>query len=154
MSESFRLPSFLIFVAIVAAGPVGLTASTGRAADQCLDVRLACSGFEPNWQFVTGLDGEGDATITFTDPENPDGGLQPVILEGCVLSRAGGDGFQVLSGAPVDIEATVTPVECVEPNDAVQPYTIDIIYNQGSAGEGTAAAGSRISGTGCCLIAQ
>ena len=152
MSVSRHL-SLSLIIAAACAGDGGSIIPAARAADQCLDVRLACSGFEPNWQFVTQLDGEGDGTVTFTDPENPDGGLQPVVLEGCVLSTAETGGFQVLSGPPVDLEATVQPIECVEPDDTVRALSVDITYNQGAGGAGTPAAGSRISGTGCCMIA-
>ena len=119
------------------------------AADVCLGVQIQCDGFEPNYQFTTGLDGEGDGAITFVDPENPNWETEPLILEGCVLGNDDGS-FQVTGGAPVDLDAVVTPGECIEPDDEVRQWSVSSEFNQGALTDNP----NRISGTGCCLVVQ
>ena len=113
------------------------------AADLDCDntVKLTCSGFEPNWQFTL----PGNGTVEFVDPENPNAAVTPLVVKACV-NPIGKDAYRILAGAPLQLEATVTPQSCTEPNDAVKPLTISISFRQGAQGQSP----TQVSGPGCC----
>lgn len=106
-----------------------ITAPTpGHAADvPCAEVRLLCSGFEPNWRFT--LDG---TMITFLDPESPNGLDNPLVLPACAMTVSGAR-TDVTAGGPLDLEATVAAETCIQPNEEVWPFSVDATFNQGRA---------------------
>lgn len=118
------------------------------AADICRDIRLQCDGFEPNWQFTLGLDGEGDQVVRFIDPENPNWQTEPFIVEACALQVSAPE-IHITSPAPLELDARVRTESCVEPNDEVRPYSIEASFNQGAQ----TSSPRRVSGTGCCKLA-
>lgn len=121
----------------------GATAAPAAAADLgCEPIRLTCSGFEPNWM----LELPGDGTVRFTDPENPDWEVRPLVVSACARSNAAGT-ISIHSGAPLNLAATVRHEQCVEPNEEVRPFSIEASFVQGVAG---GASPAQVSGVGCC----
>ncbi len=135
----------LPFLSLAAAPAVSTVAG---AADICRDIRLQCDGFEPNWQFTLGLDGEGDQVVRFTDPENPDWQTAPLIVEACALQVSASE-IHITSPGPLELDARVRTESCVEPNDEVRPYSIQASFNQGAQ----TSSPRRVSGPGCCKLA-
>jgi uncharacterized membrane protein len=130
-----------ILAAIGVAVVAGLPASAIAADYGCTSVRLKCSGFEPNWALRLSAGG----TLRFTDPENTNGGVPPIIISACA-TRLPGNKISVTAGAPLGLSATVTNQTCTDPSGQTRPRSISITYTQGAAG-GTATP---ISGNGCC----
>ena len=141
----FFLVKFVSSVVLLAIMPV--VTSAARAADLCRDIRLQCNGFEPNWQFTLALDGEGDQVVSFTDPENPDWQTAPLVVEACALQDSP-TLILIVTPAPLELDARVRTETCVEPNDEVRPYSVDVRFNQGAQ----TSTPNRISGTGCCQL--
>lgn len=132
------VPAALAVVALAVSAAV-----PARAADlDCQPIRLTCSGFEPNWLFEL----PGDGTIRFTDPENPDWETRPLTVSVCARPLSSGV-IEIVSAAPLNLSATVRQEQCVEPNDDVQPFSIDASFVQGAAGGANPA---QVSGVGCC----
>ncbi|WP_026379557.1 hypothetical protein [Afifella pfennigii] len=129
---------------ILAAG--ALPAAGALAADACLDIRFQCSGFEPNWQFTTSLDGAGNQVVTFVDPENPNWQTAPIVVDACVLQGSPND-FEVTTGGPLDLIASIVGQSCVEPNDEVTDFSVTASFNQGAE----TASPNPVTGTGCCV---
>jgi hypothetical protein len=114
-----------------------------RAADLlCEPIRLTCSGFEPNWLFEL----PGDGTIRFTDPENPDWQERPLVVSVCSRRLASGV-IDIDAAAPLNLTATVRAEQCIEPNEEVQPFSIEASFVQGAAG---GMSPGMVSGVGCC----
>ena len=133
----------IISAALVVCTLAASTITSVRAADlDCEPIRLTCSGFEPNWL----LELPGDGTIRFTDPENPDWEQRPLVVSGCVRQLSTGD-IEIVSAAPLNLSATVRQEQCIEPNDAVRPFSIEGSFVQGAAGGANPA---QVSGVGCC----
>jgi hypothetical protein len=125
-----------LFAASVAMPPPLLAADI-----PCADVRLLCSGFEPNWRFT--LEG---GTIAFIDPEGPHGLDNPLTLRACA-SPISASQTRVTAGAPLDLDAIVVAESCTQPNDEVWPFSVEATFNQGAP-----ATIGRVSGTGCCRL--
>ncbi len=123
-------------------------APPANGADLCRDIALQCDGFEPNWQFTLGLDSGGDPLVSFIDPENPDWQSDPLVVAACAIQDSASQ-ILIVTPAPLELDARVRSENCVQPNDEVRPYSVQVRFNQG------AQTGSprRISGTGCCKLA-
>ena len=133
----------IIVPAALLAAFVASAAGPARAADlDCEPIRLTCSGFEPNWRFEL----PGDGTIRFTDPENPDWETRPLVVSACARRLATGV-IDIVSAAPLNLSATVRQEQCIEPNEEVQPFSIDISFVQGAGG---GMSPTQVSGPGCC----
>jgi uncharacterized membrane protein len=118
------------------------TSMPATAADLgCHRVKLTCSGFEPNWAFRL----NPNSTIRFTDPENANGGVPPIVIPACA-KRLPGHKIDITAGAPLGLSATVTQHTCTEPSGQTRPYSIAISYTQGATG----SMQHQVSGTGCC----
>jgi hypothetical protein len=130
----------LIAVCLVsgASGPAG-------AADLCSAAKFECNGFEPNWQFTTGLDGDGEPVVRFLDPENPGWEQGPLVVSGCVLQGSPND-FEVTTDAPVSLVANIVGQSCTEPNGDLTDYSVTVTYTQGALSSNP----GRSEGTGCC----
>jgi hypothetical protein len=116
-----------------------------RAADLCLDMPIQCNGFEPNWRFVTDVDGEGGTTVRFTDPENPSWETEPLVIESCLLQGSPND-FELSTPEPLALIASIVEQSCVEPNDDVLGFSVTATFNQGALTPNP----NRVEGTGCC----
>lgn len=123
-------------------------APAALAADLCRDIALQCDGFEPNWQFALGMDSEGDQVVSFIDPENPDWQANPLIVEACAIQDSASQ-ILVITPAPLELDARVRLETCVEPNDEVRAWAVEVRFNQGAQTD----SARRISGTGCCKLA-
>jgi hypothetical protein len=134
------VPAFALAISGVLAA-----AATADAADLCLPAQFKCSGFEPNWQFVTSVNDAGQAVIRFTDPENPNWQSEPLVVRGCVLQGSPND-FEVTSEAPVSLLASIVGQRCVEPNDDVTDFSVAARFVQGAISDHPAT----VDGTGCC----
>jgi hypothetical protein len=132
---------------ILTLAPAAVSTVAG-AADLCRDIALQCDGFEPNWQLTLGMDSEGDQVVSFIDPENPDWQSDPLIVAACAFQDSASHIFFV-TPAPLELNARVRSETCVEPNDEVRPFAVEVRFNQG-AQTGNAR---RISGSGCCKLA-
>ena len=120
----------------------GLTAPAIAADLGCDSVRLRCSGFEPNWALRLNANG----TLRFTDPENTNGGVPPIVIHACA-KRLPGNTISLTAGAPLNLTATITNQTCTDPSGSTRPRSISISYKQGAAGGSNPM---QISGTGCC----
>lgn len=138
------IPEMSLALAASALSAAIAAPNAAHAADApCAETRLLCSGFEPNWQFT--LEG---TTITFLDPENPNGLDDPLVLPACAMTVSAAR-TQVTAGAPLDLEADVVAESCIQPNEEVWPFSIDATFNQGAP-----ATLGRVSGTGCCRVPE
>jgi hypothetical protein len=115
------------------------------AADLCLPAQFKCNGFEPNWQFVTGVNGAGQTVVRFTDPENPNWQSEPLVVRGCVLQGSPND-FEVTTGAPLSLIANIVGQRCIEPNEDVTDFSVTARFVQGAVSDHPAL----VDGTGCC----
>ncbi len=130
---------------IAAFGLFAGTYATADAADLCSAAKFQCNGFEPNWQFTTGLDGDGESVVRFLDPENPGWEQGPLVISGCVLQGSPND-FEVTSDAPVSLVASIVGQSCTEPNGDLTDFSVTVTYTQGALSSNPA----RVEGTGCC----
>lgn len=129
---------------LAALGFLASLSTPAAAADiSCEDVRLVCSGFEPNWQFE--LDG---GVVVFSDPENPNWETAPLTLPACAVSLSPTD-TQVTAGAPLDLDARVVEESCIETSGETAPFSIRIDFNQGAE-----ASPNPVSAEGCCRLPQ
>ena len=116
---SFVTPVFFLTLA-----PAVIPTVAG-AADICRDIALQCDGFEPNWQFALGMDSEGDQVVSFIDPENPDWQANPLIVAACAIQDSASQ-ILVITPAPLELDARVRLETCVEPNDEVRPWAVEV----------------------------
>ena len=126
---------------IVSLGVVG----SATAADLCSVAQFECSGFEPNWRFVTTSDAAGNSVVEFLDPENPGWETGPLSVRACVLQGSPND-FEVTSDAPVSLLASIVGQSCTEPNDEVTDFSVTVTYTQGAMSSNP----NSVQGTGCC----
>jgi len=132
------MPSLAILVPL--ALPIPAT-----AADLCSSARFRCNGFEPNWQFEAGVQGQG-SVVRFVDPENPGWEEGPLVVRGCVLQGSPND-YEVTSDAPVSLVASIVGQSCTEPNDEVTDFSVTATFNQGALTPNP----NQVQGTGCCI---
>ena len=133
---------------VVALSISGLLVSTPApvaAADLCLNMRIQCNGFEPNWQFVTGVGAGGGTVIRFIDPENPNWETEPLVIESCLLQGSPND-YELSTPEPLSMVANITEQSCIEPNEEVFDFSVNATFNQGAL----TASPRRVGGTGCC----
>ena len=131
--------------AFLAAGLAVAAFGAARAADLCSAAQFRCNGFEPNWQFTTGLDGAGTPVVRFLDPENPGWEEGPLVVRGCVLQGSPND-FEVTTDAPVSLVASIVGQSCTEPNGDLTDFSVTVTYTQGALSSNP----NRVEGTGCC----
>lgn len=122
-----------------------VVSSQASAADLCLHMPIQCNGFEPNWQFTTSQDPSGETFISFIDPENPNWQTEPLVIESCILQGSPND-FEINTGAPLSLSASITEQNCVEPNEEVFDFSINATFNQGAQTPNP----NLVNGTGCC----
>ncbi len=130
---------------IAAFGLFAGTYGSADAADLCSAAKFQCNGFEPNWQFTTGLDSAGSPVVRFLDPENPGWEQGPLVVSGCVLQGSPND-FEVTTDAPVSLVANIVGQSCTEPNGDLTDYSVTVTYTQGALSSNP----GRSEGTGCC----
>ena len=140
--------SFVAPFVFLPLAPAAVSTVAG-AADLCRDIALQCDGFEPNWQFALGMDSEGEQGVSFIDPENPDWQANPLIVEACAIQDSASQ-ILVITPAPLELDARVRLETCVEPNDEVRSWAVEVRFNQGAQTD----SARRISGTGCCKLAR
>src|SRR5687767_13856634 len=131
--------------ALVAVCLASAAAGPSSATDLCSPAKFECNGFEPNWQFTTGHDGDGEPVVRFLDPENPGWEQGPLVVSGCVLQGSPND-FEVTTDAPVSLVAKIVGQNCTEPNGDLTDFSVTVTYTQGALGSNPA----RVEGTGCC----
>lgn len=122
----------------------GFLAAPVGAADLCLDMQIQCNGFEPNWQFVTDVDGQG-TIIRFIDPENPNWETEPLAIESCLLQGSPND-FELSTPEPLSLIASLVEQSCIEPNGDEADFSVTATFNQGALTPNP----NRVDGTGCC----
>lgn len=130
---------------IAGLGLLFVAAPLAKAADLCLDLKFQCNGFEPNWQFVAGVDAAGNTLVSFIDPENPNWETEPLVLDGCLLQGSPND-FEVTTGEPLSLVASLVGQSCIEPNENVTDFSATVTFNQGALTPNP----NRVDGTGCC----
>lgn len=116
------------------------------AADLCSAAQFKCNGFEPNWQFTTMLDSGGNPVVQFLDPENPGWEEGPLVVPACVVQGSPND-FEVTSGPPLSLTASIVGQSCTEPNGDVTNFSVTVTFNQGAATPNP----NQVQGTGCCV---
>jgi hypothetical protein len=136
----------MISAALIAAfGLISGGSGPADGADLCSAAQFRCNGFEPNWQFTTGLDSEGNPVVRFLDPENPGLEQGPLVISGCVLQGSPND-FEVTTEAPVSLVANIVGQSCTEPNGDLTDFSVTVTYTQGALSSNP----GRVEGTGCC----
>jgi hypothetical protein len=130
---------------IAALGMIAGTLASAGAADLCSAAKFECNGFEPNWQFTTGPDGNGEPVVRFLDPENPGWEKGPLVISGCVLQGSPND-FEVTTDAPVSLVANIVGQSCTEPSGDLTDFSVTVTYTQGALSSNP----GRVEGTGCC----
>ena len=114
----------------------------GRPLQRC---KVRVQRFEPNWQFTTGLDGDGEPVVRFLDPENPGWEQGSLVVSGCVLQGSPND-FEVTTDAPVSLVGSIVGQSCTEPNGELTDFSVTVTYTQGAI----SSTRARVEGTGCC----
>jgi hypothetical protein len=137
----------LVKVVLISSASFCSAPSLVSAADLCASTKFKCSGFEPNWQFVTTTDATGNHVVEFTDPENPDWESQPLVASGCAMQGSPND-FEVITEAPLSLTANIVGQSCVEPDDEKTDFSVTVTFTQGALSDHPA----QVSGTGCCTI--
>ncbi len=135
----------IVSAALIAVSLVSGASAPAGTADLGSAVKFECNGFEPNWQFTTGLDSEGNPVVRFLDPENPGLEQGPLGISGCVLQGSPND-FEVTTEAPVSLVANIVGQSCTEPNGDLTDFSVTVTYTQGALSSNPA----RVEGTGCC----
>lgn len=123
--------------------------ASAPAADLCLGLKFRCDGFEPNWQLFTDVDGGGDTTVRFTDPENPNWETEPLVVESCLLQGSPND-FELTTGAPLSLIANIVGQSCTQPNDDVTDFSVTVTFTQGAVSDHP----TQVEGTGCCQLLE
>ena len=137
----------IVSAALIAAfGLAPLASAPAGAADLCSAAQFRCNGFEPNWQFTTGLDGAGDPVVRFLDPENPGWEEGPLEVRGCVLQGSPND-FEVTTDAPVSLVANIVGQSCTEPSGDLTDFSVTVTFTQGALSSNP----NKVEGTGCCI---
>ncbi len=136
-------------LALACLGAILLSAGRAPAADLCLDMRLRCNGFEPNWQFTTGRDAAGNTIVRFVDPENPNWQTQPLVIRSCLLQGSPND-FEISTAEPLGLLGNITEQTCIEPNGDRAGFSINATFNQGAL----TSSPREVGGTGCCRRAE
>jgi hypothetical protein len=131
---------------MIAASVLAAMAVPALAADLCIDLRLQCDGFEPNWQFTTSVNLVGRTVVVFTDPENPNWETRPLVADGCMLQGSPND-YELTTGAPLSLIASITEQSCTLTNDEVVGFSVSARFVQGALG----STPRPVTGPGCCF---
>lgn len=133
---------------LIAFAGLGAGTMTAEAADLCLAFKFKCDGFEPNWQFETGVDA-GKKVVRFIDPENTNFETEPLVYESCLLQGSPND-FELTSAAPLELVANIVGQSCTLPNDEETGFSVTVTFVQGVLTDHP----TKVQGTGCCRMLQ
>lgn len=133
---------------LIAFAGLGAGATTAEAADLCLAFKLKCDGFEPSWQFETGVDA-GQKVVRFIDPENTNFETEPLVYESCLVEGSPND-FELTSAPPLNLVANIVGQSCTLPNDEETGFAATVTFVQGALTDHP----TEVQGTGCCRMLE
>ncbi len=139
--------SLMLRISVATILALAVSVAPAGAADLCLGFKFKCDGFEPNWQFTTGVD-SGHA-VSFVDPENPNWQSEPLVVDGCLLQGSPND-FEVTTDAPLSLVANIVGQSCTKPNDEQTGFSVTVTYTQGAL----SSHPMTVQGTGCCEMVE